>query len=92
MCRWSNTTSRRDFRRQHGRGRAADMIMEATLRSEFRTDRRYSVYKDRIRSPASQRPTGSLATLREDIWTRLDGTRQERGHKLEHLLQRALSI
>lgn len=57
---------------------------------ETGTVRRYSIYKSRIRSKDAQEPTGRLADLHSDIRNRLDGSKVERGKKLELLLKRVL--
>ncbi len=54
------------------------------------TVRRYSIYKNRIRSKDAQKPTGRLADLHSDIRSRLDGSKVERGKKLELLLKKVL--
>lgn len=54
------------------------------------TVRRYSIYKDRIRSKEGQRPMGELSDIHTEIRTRLDGSNVERGKKLELLLLRVL--
>ncbi|WP_324666151.1 restriction endonuclease [Haloarcula sediminis] len=54
------------------------------------TVRRYSIYKERIRSKVAQTPEGQLADLHSDIRSRLDGSTVERGKKLELLLKRVL--
>jgi len=54
------------------------------------TVRRYSIYKKRIRSKKAQEPAGRLSQLHSDIRTRLDGSKVERGKKLELLLKRIL--
>jgi hypothetical protein len=47
--------------------------------------RRYSIYKDNIRSKAAQYPEGRHADLLDDIRTRLDNPKK--GEKLEYLVQ-----
>ncbi|MFD1588128.1 restriction endonuclease [Halorientalis brevis] len=47
--------------------------------------RRYSVWKDNIRSTAAQQPAGRYGDLLQDIRTRLDGPKK--GEKLEYLIQ-----
>jgi len=47
--------------------------------------RRYSIYKDDIRSKSAQQPTGREATLLEDIRTKLDNP--NKGKKLEYLVK-----
>ena len=47
--------------------------------------RRYSIWKDNIRSTKAQRPSGPYQELLEDIRTQLDGP--NKGKKLEHLVQ-----
>lgn len=54
------------------------------------TVRRYSVYKNRIRSKNAQTPKGRLSDLHSDIRSRLDGSKVEKGEKLELLLKRVL--
>jgi hypothetical protein len=54
------------------------------------TVRRYSIYKNRIRSKNAQEPKGKLSDLHSDIRTRLDGSKVERGKKLELLLKKIL--
>jgi hypothetical protein len=58
---------------------------------ETGTVNRYSIYKERIRSQESQTPDGQLADLHADVRSRLDGSRTERGQKLELLIQRVLN-
>jgi hypothetical protein len=58
---------------------------------ETGTIRRYSIYKDRIRSKDAQQPERRLSRLHSDIRERLDGSNIERGQKLELLIKRVLN-
>lgn len=53
---------------------------------ETGTERRYSIYNEKVRSPSSQQPTGSRRDLISDVRSKLDGTTKEKGDNLEALV------